>query len=126
MVEMAADHTRTHPGPLCIRTSPESTLPLDPGYLALNIPPLTETERAAAWENLLSRAGMSADFDRLASRYRIGPGIIRKVITTLSAVGPSRGDASTWTGMVLASRLENTAHAHGAPQRGQVPTPGAS
>ncbi|MEJ7596641.1 MAG: hypothetical protein WKG01_01925 [Kofleriaceae bacterium] len=86
---------RTHPGPLCIRTSPESTLPLDPGFTSVVIPSLAETERAAAWERLLAGAGMSASFDRLASRYRIGPGIIRKVIGSLTrTVGPGRGDAT--------------------------------
>ena len=85
---------RTHPGPLCIRTSPESTLPLDPGFISVVIPALTETDRAAAWENLMWRVGLSADFDRLASRYRIGPGIIRKVVGTLVTAEPRRGDAT--------------------------------
>jgi hypothetical protein len=85
---------RTHPGPLCIRTSPEGTLPLDPGFISLTIPMLSETERAASWRHLLERANMHADHDRLASRYRIGPGIVRKVITGLATASPGRGDAT--------------------------------
>ena len=31
---------RTHPGPLVVRTSPEGTLPLDPGFVSVDLPPL--------------------------------------------------------------------------------------
>jgi len=86
---------RTHPGPIVVRTSPESTLPIDPGFISIELPSLVETERAAAWERLLGEAGVKADKDRLASRYRIGPGVIRRVIGELTAVaGGGRGDAT--------------------------------
>ena len=85
---------RTHPGPLVVRTSPEGTLPLDPGFVSVDLPPLPETERAAAWVHLLERAGLQADHDRLASRYRIGPGIIKRVITELTLGGAGKGDAT--------------------------------
>jgi hypothetical protein len=85
---------RTHPGPLCIRTSPESTLPLDPGFASVVLPSLPETERAAAWVTLLGKAGLTADHDRLASRYRIGPGIIKRVIAELTLAGAGKGDAT--------------------------------
>ena len=85
---------RTHPGPLVVRTSPEGTLPLDPGFVAVDLPPLPETERAAAWVHLLERVGLHADHDRLAARYRIGPGIIKRVITELTLGGVGKGDAT--------------------------------
>ena len=86
---------RMHPGPIVVRTSPESTLPLDPGFVSIELPPLAEAERADAWQKLLAEAGVQADRDRLASRYRIGPGVIRKVIGELIAIaGPGRGDAT--------------------------------
>ncbi|MGH2900009.1 MAG: hypothetical protein ACRDMZ_15145, partial [Solirubrobacteraceae bacterium] len=37
---------RNHPGPICIATNPEATLPIDPGFVAIELPPLLELERA--------------------------------------------------------------------------------
>jgi ATPase family protein associated with various cellular activities (AAA)/winged helix domain-containing protein len=78
--ELVRQVLRVHPGPLVVRTSPESTLPLDPGYDSLTLPPLSETERGAAWAHLLAGAGLRADADALAARYRIGPGTIARVV----------------------------------------------
>jgi hypothetical protein len=85
---------RAHPGPLVVRTSPESLLPLDPGFLSIALPALSETERARAWAVLLRDAGLTADADGLASRYRIGPGVIRHVIAEVAALAPGDGDVS--------------------------------
>ena len=112
---------RTHPGPICIRTSPESNLPIDPGFVSVVLPPLDETQRAEAWDKLLGAAGVAADRDRLASRYRIGPGIIRRVIRELTATGAGRGDATVALDEQVrqhvaarldhvAKRVERTAH----------------
>ncbi|MEZ4399674.1 MAG: ATP-binding protein [Kofleriaceae bacterium] len=112
---------RTHPGPLCVRTSPEGNLPLDPGFVSVVLPPLTETERATAWRSILATAGVTADADRLASRYRIGPGIIRRVVSELTVAGAGRGDATNALDEQVrqhvaarldhvAKRVERTAH----------------
>jgi len=85
---------RQHPAAVVIRTSPEGNLPLDPGFVSVTLPPLLETERASAWTAMLAAAGLVGDADRLASRYRIGPGVIRKVVDDLAARAPSRGDAT--------------------------------
>jgi SpoVK/Ycf46/Vps4 family AAA+-type ATPase len=85
---------RQHPAPVVVRTSPEGNIPLDPGFVSVTLPPLLETERAAAWTSTLSEVGMRADPDRLASRYRIGPGVIRKVVGELESHGGARGDAT--------------------------------
>jgi AAA+ superfamily predicted ATPase len=72
---------RTHPAPIIIRTSPEYQPPIDPGYLSFTLPPLTETERFAFWTAALPRHELVAEgVDRLASRFRIGPGTIETVI----------------------------------------------
>ncbi|HEX3482766.1 MAG TPA: AAA family ATPase [Kofleriaceae bacterium] len=75
---------RQHPGPLVVRTSPEGNLPLDPGFVSTTLPALLETERAAAWADALGAARLRADSDLLAARYRIGPGVIRKVVGALA------------------------------------------
>ncbi len=85
---------RNHPGPICVATSPEATLPIDPGFVEIELPPLLELERAGAWARLAGDAGLTADVNQLAARYRIGPGIISKVIHDLSAAASSKGDAT--------------------------------
>jgi hypothetical protein len=115
---------RQHPGPLVVRTSPEGNLPLDPGFVSITLPALLETERAAAWTDAGSAAGLRADSDLLAARYRIGPGLIRKVVGELSGrtqSWPGAGDATTVLDELarqhvaarldhVARRVERTAH----------------
>ncbi|MEJ7597307.1 MAG: ATP-binding protein [Kofleriaceae bacterium] len=91
--ELVRHVLRVHPGPLVIRTSPESTLPIDPGFETVVIPALTETERAVAWTAVLGAAGMTADTDTLAARYRICPGVITRVVDHVAAHGVD-GDAT--------------------------------
>ncbi len=77
---------RNHPGPIFIRTSPEHSLPLDPGYVSATIPALSESERLAFWAEALARHGLRADgVERLASRYRVGPGTIEAIIAEARA-----------------------------------------
>ncbi len=72
---------RAHPGPIVIRTSPEAQPPLDPGYLSFTLPLLSEHERVAAWRDALDRAELPcADVDVLAQRFRIGPGVIERIV----------------------------------------------
>jgi len=76
---------RMHPGPLVVRTSPEAILPMDPGHLDVVLPSLSEGERAAAWQDALDRHQLAgADADRLASRYRLGPGEVVKVVAQVA------------------------------------------
>ncbi len=113
---------RNHPGPICVVTSPEATLPIDPGFVAIDIPPLMELERAGAWDRLTREAGLTADVNLLAARYRIGPGIITNVIRDLTATaGSGHGDATAALDAQVrqyvaarldhvAKRIERTAH----------------
>ena len=73
---------RAEPAPLFIRTSPEFQPPLEPGYLSYVIPPLGETERFEFWRMALERRGLAMEgAERLASRFRIGPGTIETIIS---------------------------------------------
>ena len=112
---------RNHPGPICIVTYPEATLPIDPGFVAIDLPPLSEIERANAWDRLTRDAGLTADVNLLAARYRIGPGIITNVIRDLTAMGSGHGDATAALDKQVrqyvaarldhvAKRVERTAH----------------
>jgi ATPase family associated with various cellular activities (AAA) len=80
---------RSHPAPIVVRTSPEYQPPIDPGYLSFTLPSLTESERFSFWTEALERHGLRAEgIDRLAARFRIGPGTIEAVI----AAGKGRLD----------------------------------
>jgi ATP-dependent 26S proteasome regulatory subunit len=75
---------RDHPGPLALRLPPMFRAPLDPGYLALDLPVLDEGERYGVWHDALARRGLSAaDAAELAARYRVGPGVIERVTTSV-------------------------------------------
>jgi hypothetical protein len=79
--EMLKQALRAHPGPLVIRAAPEATLPLEPGFVTAQLPPLSEGERAEFWRGAVARAGLPvADPDMLAARYRVGPGVIEHVV----------------------------------------------
>ena len=87
LAEQLRHVVRVHPGPIVVRTTPESTLPLDPGFDSIALPPLSETERAAAWRALLAEVHLHADADALAARYRVGPGVIKRVVEAIAGRG---------------------------------------
>ena len=75
-----ASALRGHPGPLAIRLPSEALIPLDPGYLQLDIPIRDERQRTESWAAALERHQIElADTSELAGRYRVGPGIIERV-----------------------------------------------
>ncbi len=83
--EMVRQVLRTHPGPIIVRTSPESMLPMDAGFLTVTLPPLSESQRADVWAGLCGELGLQANFDTLAARYRIGPGVIERVASHVAS-----------------------------------------
>ncbi len=86
---------RAHPGPVIVRASPEASLPLDPGYVTVALPPLAEGERAEAWADALARAAVPCrDPEALAARYRVGPGTITTVVAQVAARRRGEGAAA--------------------------------
>ena len=76
---------RRHAGPVAIRMPPEGRPPLDPGYLVLDLPARSESERAVSWGASLQRHHIElADTSDLAARYRVGPGVIERVCAEVS------------------------------------------
>ncbi len=76
---------RDHPGPVAVRLPAEALIPLDPGYLALDIPMRDERQRTASWLAALERQQIDlADTTDLAARYRVGPGIIERVTSEVA------------------------------------------
>jgi hypothetical protein len=71
---------RDHPGPVALRLPADAQVPLDPGYLLLDIPSRNERERGVSWSVALARHRIALpDASELAARYRVGPGIIEQV-----------------------------------------------
>jgi hypothetical protein len=71
---------RDHAGPIALRLPADAAVPLEPGYLLLDIPPRNERERGVSWAIALDRHRIALpDASELAARYRVGPGIIEQV-----------------------------------------------
>ncbi|MCW5808891.1 MAG: ATP-binding protein, partial [Deltaproteobacteria bacterium] len=76
-----------HPGPLAIRLPFDARPILAPGYLAIDLPALTNPQRLAAWHVLLQQHRLFVrDPEELASRYGIGPGTIHRVCARVAAL----------------------------------------
>jgi hypothetical protein len=88
---------RKHPGPVAVRMPLDSRPLLDPGYLQLDIPARTEIERTASWTVALQRHSIGlTDASDLASRYRVGPGIIERVSSEVARRPDRPADAAGW------------------------------
>jgi hypothetical protein len=70
----------SHPGPLAVACGPGAAPPLDPGYVLVDLAPLSETRRRDCFEISLARHGLPvAAAGAMASRHRIEPGTIETV-----------------------------------------------
>ena len=83
---------REFPGPLALRLDRESTPPIDAGYLQIDLPDLSETERLEIWRKELGEHGITAgqseqELAPLTARWRIGPGTIHRVVSHVTEGG---------------------------------------
>lgn len=79
------DVITAHPGPVAIHLPARAKVPLEPGYLLLDLQPPTETQRLHVWREALHEYGLSlANPELLAARYRVGPGTIRSTVRTVA------------------------------------------
>jgi hypothetical protein len=85
-----AEVMRAHPGPIAVVLPPDGTPPFDPGYIAIELPVLAEGARLELWDDALGDAGLTAHSAALAARYRVGPGTIRRAISSSVAAGVAR------------------------------------
>ena len=86
--EAITEVIRMHPGPIVIRSTPEGSLPIEPGHLSIKFPSASESERTQLWAAALTRAGLAVtDIADLAQRFRIGPGVIERVVGEVVARG---------------------------------------
>ena len=79
--EVAGEVMRLHPGTIAAVAAPDSPTPFAAGYVGIDLPVLSETERRVVWERACGEVGLAnADLDVLAARYRIGPGMVRRAV----------------------------------------------
>ncbi|MCB9572831.1 MAG: ATP-binding protein [Kofleriaceae bacterium] len=117
--ERVRDVVRDHPGPLVLRLPRDATPPVDPGFVALDLPATSVAERADHWQAVLGRRGLAVrDVDELAARFAIGPGLIERVAAQVDA---ARGDAAD-AGALVDVELDDGVRQHLASQLGQVAT----
>jgi hypothetical protein len=80
---------RVHHGPLAVRLAPLAHPPLDPGYVLIDLPSATLTERSAQWAEIAAGAGLTVDKpDALAAQFAVGPGTIHNVVTAVARTAP--------------------------------------
>jgi ATPase family associated with various cellular activities (AAA)/Winged helix domain, variant len=102
-----------HPGPLAIRLGWDTTPPLGPGYVQIDLPPASEGDRYATLTEALARHRLdAAGAAELASRYRVGPGVLERVTATVArvrstATPPMTGDATVEIGEALRQHITN-------------------
>jgi hypothetical protein len=77
-------------GPIGLRMEKEAHPPIDPGYLLVDLPDLSETERLEIWRSELGVKGVTSAAETLGpltSRWRIGPGTIHRVVEHVTEGG---------------------------------------
>jgi len=88
---------RTHPGPIALRLPTDAVIPLEPGYLLLDLPTRNEAQRGESWSVALERHQIDLpDASELAARYRVGPGIIERVCAEVARRPDPPPNASAW------------------------------
>jgi hypothetical protein len=75
-----------HPGPLAIRLPLDTEVPLSPGYLAIDLPPLSMEQRIEVWQTMLAEHALEVrDPSELADRFSVGPGAIARACAQVAA-----------------------------------------
>jgi len=87
--ELARDTFAAHPGPLAVISPPGASSPLPVGHVVIDLPAISETERLGVWQRALDETGLwLRDAAGLASRYRVGPGIIHRAVAAAAGHAP--------------------------------------
>jgi SpoVK/Ycf46/Vps4 family AAA+-type ATPase len=95
------------PGPLAVRLDRDARPPLEAGYLQIDLPELTETERFEIWRDELAAHGVADEttgLAPLAARWRIGAGTLHRVTTHLAERG--RKATSADVNLAVSQHLE--------------------
>ena len=100
---------RLHAGPLAVRLPWEREIgpPLDPGYVLIDLPPLTLSDRLVCWERSLAHHQISVgEVGDLADRYAIGPGVVERVVAEVANAGDRAADSGPRVEASIRQHLE--------------------
>jgi hypothetical protein len=87
--EVAYETLAAHPGPLAVLSPPGASPPLPVGHVVIDLSALSETERLGVWQRALDGTRhWLRDVVGLASRYRVGPGIIHRAVAAAAGHDP--------------------------------------
>jgi AAA+ superfamily predicted ATPase len=74
-----------HRGPLAMRLDGDGRPPLEPGYVQIDVPDLSESERLEVWRTELCARGIESDETAgLAAHWRVGAATIHRVVAELA------------------------------------------
>jgi ATPase family associated with various cellular activities (AAA) len=91
---------RDHVGPVAMRLPRHVQPPLDPGYVLIDLPDSSISERAQQWRDALAPHRMAVrDPDELAARFNVGPGTIRTIADSVARTAPADPDAAIESSM---------------------------
>jgi hypothetical protein len=66
-----------HPGPIALRLPWDAQAPLAPGYVQIDLPPLSIVQRIECWKLALGEHDLDVrEPEEIAVRYGVGPGVI--------------------------------------------------
>jgi hypothetical protein len=109
LAEVVTEALRAHPGPLAITLAAAGTPPFDAGHVVIDLPVLDETARLALWQRALTARGLWVrDAASLASRYRVGPGVIHRALAAVIAARAERGDVGDDAAPVIEAYIRQT------------------
>ncbi len=95
-----------HTGPLIVRLLPEDLPVIRPGYRLVELPPLSENGRLAMWRDELVRHQLATDdLERLAGKWRLGPGAICRVVADAAASAPAPTEVTARIERAVAQHL---------------------
>jgi hypothetical protein len=87
--ELAHEILAAHPGPLAVLSPLGASPPLPVGHVVIDLPALSETERLGVWQRALDGTDhWLRDVAGLASRYRVGPGVIHRAVAAAAGHDP--------------------------------------
>jgi len=111
--DVAKEILDEHPGPLAIRLPWDAQPPLEPGYIAIDLPTLTIDQRITCWQLALADHQLEVrEPEELAIRYSVGPGVIVKACEQVRSKRTSTHHGSGDVPLDIAVELEEAIRQH--------------
>jgi hypothetical protein len=114
--EIVREVIRAHPGPIAVRLGADATPLTDPGHFIIDLLALSESRRADVWRQTLAVHHLAvSNVEEIAARWRIGPGIVQRVVSAVARQPSAAGGAS-------ATRIDQAVRQHLETRLGEIAT----